>query len=77
MLVLADHTARITTIAACFGTETRRVGGQFDRKLVGGKDFTANGIGQCDFGSRDEIQVFAFTFLSAFFCSKEVFREFG
>ena len=75
-LMLADHTAGVTAIAACFRAETGGMGGELDGQLVFRNDGAADGIGKGDFCSRDEVKGFSITICATTFCREQVICEF-
>ena len=80
-LVLADHAARVATVAAGFRAEAGRVRGQLQRQVRLGDDFIAHEVGQRHLGGGDQVQRDAFGFgralLSAFFNGEQVFFKLG
>ena len=60
-LMLANHAARIATIAARLAAKTRRVADVFDAfvgQLLGIENHIAREIGHRHFGSRNQIKIF-------------------
>ena len=54
-LMLANHAACVSPGTAGLGSKARAVRGELDRQRVGGQHLLTNGIGQGDFGRRDEV----------------------
>ena len=76
-LMLPYHAARVPAVAAGLGAKTRRVRGEFDRQAFGWQDFIAHGVGQRDFGSRNQIQRLALADLTTLLDGKQIGFELG
>ena len=74
-LVLANQTARVFAVRTRLAAETGRMRGQLQRQLFGRDNAVGNGIGQGNFGCRNQV-LGGFGFVAATGNVEQIFRKF-